>query len=271
MAKRRQQIERLPKAPLAEVVFELRWKLHGTPDTPDLLKIDPGLVPLLEAFTAGMKRHGYDFFRDMSPPFQTGAYGVARRFFKSPDNPFPIMQVGPGIFATNESSLYEWNAFKAQISVGLRTLFDSYPKITFFKLEPNLVELRYIDAFDKSLLGTVALLDFLDRGTSVKLQLPKILKDEKLFSGEAALWRGLKGWKSSRLSLDIGTGKKGGSEDIVRSETKVQSDGVGVPVLKNPGKFMRELDHWLEFAHGLTRPFFKELVLPDLMQKFEEP
>jgi uncharacterized protein (TIGR04255 family) len=100
-----------------------------------------------------MKRHGYGFFRDMSPPLETGAYGVARRFFKSPDSPFPIMQVGPGSLATNESSLYEWNTFKTQIGVGLCTLFDSYPQITFFKLEPSLVELRYIDVFDKSLLG----------------------------------------------------------------------------------------------------------------------
>jgi uncharacterized protein (TIGR04255 family) len=276
MVKRPRQVERLPKAPLAEVVFELRWKLLGTSDTPDIVKVDPGLIPLLDRFTLGMKRHGFDVFRDMSPPLQTAAHSVARRFFKGSDSAFPIMQLGPGIVATNESSLYEWNSFKAQITTCLRVLLSSYPKIPFFRLEPSLIELRYIDAFDKSLLGTAGLLEFLERGTSMKVQLPDMLIDKTRFSGETigriALSRALKGWKNSRFFVDIGSGKRaGGAEDIVRLETKVQCEGTGVPALKGPAGFLRNLNKWLEFAHGLTRPFFKEFVLPDLMQKFAEP
>jgi uncharacterized protein (TIGR04255 family) len=273
MAKRRTQIERLPKAPLAEVVFELRWNLYGSAGTPDFLKIDPGLIPLLESFTNQMKRHGYVTFRDMAPAPQMGAYGVARRYFKAPDRPFPIMQIGPGIFATNESSLYEWNTFKAQVVQGLRALFASYPKIAFFKWEPSLIELRYIDVFDKSLLGTTALFEFMERGTSMKLQKPPMLNDRNVFSGDAegriAITRDLKGWKKSRFSLDLASGTKGGSEDIVRLETKVQCEGAGVLALKTSAKFIKALDGWLEFAHGVTRPFFKEFVTPELMQKFK--
>lgn len=273
MAKRRHPIERLPKAPLAEVVFELRWTLQGPAEAPVLIKVDPGLLPLLDGFMGRMKQQGFPVFKDMSPALQTGGHGVVRRFFKGPDSPFPIMQVGVGIFAANESALYEWNAFKAQIFMGLRALLNSYPKISFFKLEPSFVELRYIDAFDKSLLGTAALFEFMERGMSVKLQTPKMLRDEKVFAGDAAgrvvFVRGLRGWKNSRFHLDITTAKKGGTEDIVRTETKVQCDGVGVPALKNPAKFMKDIDKWLEFAHGVTSPFFKELVLPNLMQKFK--
>ena len=185
MAQRRRRIARLPKAPLAEVVFELRWKLQGPPDSPPVLKADPGLLPLLDNFTNRMKKAGFGFSREMSPPLQTGGYGVARRFYKSSDSPFPIMQVGPGIFATNESSLYEWSAFKAQINVGLGAILDSYPKLGFYKLEPSYVELRYIDVFDGSLLGKATLFDFAERGTSLKFQLPKILTDGKRFVGDA--------------------------------------------------------------------------------------
>jgi uncharacterized protein (TIGR04255 family) len=273
MIPQRRRIERLPKAPLAEVVFELRWKLQGPPETPPIIKVDPGFLPLLESFTTGIKKIGFGTAKDMSPPLQTGAYGVARRFFKSPDSAFPIMQVGPGIFATNESSQYEWKAFKSQVKAGLRVLLDSYPKLGVFKLEPSMFELRYIDAFDKSLLGKAAFLDFLERGTSMKFELPKILTDRELFAGDAEgrfiFARDLKGWKNSRFIMDIGSGKSG-DEEVVRLETKVQCEDAGVPGLTMPARFMRETETWLNFAHGITSPFFKQFVLPHVMRKFEE-
>src|ERR1044072_977127 len=105
MAKKSARIDRLPKAPLAEVVFELRWKLPGPVDAPALMKSDPGLLPLLDPFTAGMKKIGFRSFKDIAPPLQTAGYGVARRYFKAAEQTFPIMQIGHGIFASNESSL----------------------------------------------------------------------------------------------------------------------------------------------------------------------
>jgi uncharacterized protein (TIGR04255 family) len=153
MAKKAPSADRLPKAPLAEVVFELRWALQSDPASPPILRTDPGLVPLLNGFTNRIKKAGYTVYNDMSPPSQTGAYGVARRFYLSADKPFPIMQIGPGIFASNASSLYEWKSFKAQINQGLRQLLKSYPQLGFFSFAPNYLELRYIDVFDKSLLG----------------------------------------------------------------------------------------------------------------------
>src|SRR5262249_36827941 len=154
-------------------------------------------------------------------------YAVVRRFFKGPDRPFPIMQIGHGIFATNESSLYEWKAFKAQAMTGLRVLLSSYPDLGVFKMEPNYLELRYIDAFDKSLLGKAAMFDFIDRGTTMKVTFPKMLTDSKVFSGDAngrfLFSRGLNGWKDSQFSVDLGTGKRAGTEDIVRLETKVRT------------------------------------------------
>src|SRR5688572_1001001 len=126
------KLARLPKAPLAEVVFELRWVLQSDPGLPPFLRNDPGLAPLLDSFTANMKKAGYGFTRDMSPATQTGAYGVARRYFLGADKPFPIMQIGPGIFATNASSLYDWKSYKAQVIQGVRAVFKSYPQLKSF-------------------------------------------------------------------------------------------------------------------------------------------
>lgn len=272
MAPKRRRAKRLPKAPLAEVVFELRWALQSQPGTPPVLQSDPGLLPLLNDFSQRMQKLGFGAFRDMAPPLQTGAYGVTRRYFKKADSPFPIMQVGPGIFAANESSQYEWGAFKKQVNDGIRALLAAYPKIEFAPLTPNYLELRYIDAFDKSLTGSANLFDFAESATSLKFELPTMLNNRKIFSGGAegrfSFVRDLKGWKPSRFVLDIGSGKNA-EEDIVHLTTKVTCAAPGVPKLRgNATSFVGEVNEWLEFAHDITSPLFEELIRPEIMKKF---
>jgi uncharacterized protein (TIGR04255 family) len=272
---KRTHVERLPKAPLAEVVFELRWALQTDPGSPPILRTDPGLVPLLEGFTGRIKKAGYGTYKDMSPPSQTGAYGVARRFYLNSDKPFPIMQIGPGIFASNESSLYVWSTFKAQVRKGLRELLKSYPKLGFFAFTPNYLELRYIDIFDKSLLGRTDLFYFANQGTTLQIDLPAMLNDRERFSGQAdgriIVRRNLKEWKNSSFIMDFASGKNTETnEDIARLETKVVCGGAGVPKFtKSHPKFIREVMNWLQFARGITSPFFKQFMRPELMAKFQ--
>jgi uncharacterized protein (TIGR04255 family) len=273
MAKKSRRTDPLPKAPLAEVVFELRWGLQGGPEGQAVLQSDPGLLPLLDSFTSRMKKIGFGTTKDMSHPLQTGAHGVARRFYKAADEPFPIMQIGPGIFASNESSEYEWKSFKSQVNRGLRVLLDAYPKLDFFSLSPNHIELRYIDVFGKSLLGNAALFHFIERGTSLKIELPPMLNNRKIFAvdpiGRFVFHADLKNRKGSEFSLDLASGKnKETKEDIVRMETKVFSKSSGVPVLKTHSKFLKEVGEWLEFAHGITSPLFKELISPDVLRNY---
>ena len=254
-------------------MFELHWVLQDGPDGQPALHSDPGLLPLMENFTGSIKKVGYGTINNMSHPLATGAYGVARRFFLA-DKPFPIMQIGPGIFATNDGPQYSWRTFKAQVTTGVRALLRSYPALAFFKLNPSHLELRYVDVFDKSVVGKATLFQFLNNATTLRFQLPAILDDKKNFAGEAdgrfALQRPLKAWKGSHVSLDIGSGKSSISgEDIVRMETRIITKNPGVPANTQPDRFIKALDGWLEFAHDFTSPFFKQLILPSVMSKFE--
>jgi len=43
--------ERLPNAPLAEVVFEIRWALQREETMPPPLRVDPGFGVLADSFT----------------------------------------------------------------------------------------------------------------------------------------------------------------------------------------------------------------------------
>ncbi len=156
---------RLPNAPLVEVVFELRWKLQPGPEDQAVLNSDPGLIPLLDAFTSNMKKAKFGFVREMSHPLQTGPYGVVRRYFRDSETPYPLMQVGVGIRAANASSQYTWLSFKEQVLFAVRTLISSYPKMDFFLLSPNHLELRYMDVFDKTVTDGADFFNFLNKDT----------------------------------------------------------------------------------------------------------
>src|SRR5262249_47747332 len=272
MAKKRAKAL-LPKAPLAEVVVELRWALQAGPQDVPVLQSDPGLIPLLEDFTREMKKIGFGSTRDMSHPLQTGAHGVVRRFYKANDRPFPIMQIGPGIFATNESSEYDWKPFKQQAEQGIRALLRSYPKFRFFVLKLIHVELRYIDVFPASLIGNAALFPFLEKQTALRIGLPAMLTNKRIVEldamGRFHYRARLAGRRQSELQLDLGSGKNTETgEDLVRMETKVFSLGTDVPPLGNTSKTFKAIGAWLEMAHDITSPLFKELIKSEALAKY---
>ncbi len=277
MPKKVKELERLPKAPLVEAVFELRWQLQEGPPGQPPLNSDPGLIPLIEAFTEKMKSARFAAIRDMSHPLATGPYGVVRRFFLTQEQPFPIMQIGPGIFATNEGPLYAWRSFKSQVKTGVRALFGSYPNLSFFKLRPSYLELRFVDVFDKSVLGKRGgLVHFINDATTLKFELPALLRNRQIITGDAdgrfAVQQALKGREDSLFLMDLGSGKNVDSgENIVRLETKVVTRSAGIPRFRQSAPFIRALDLWLDFAHKILSPFFEQFIRPDVMAKFKGP
>jgi uncharacterized protein (TIGR04255 family) len=275
VAKKGRHSTRLPKAPLAEVVFELRWNLQVGPQNQAVLHSDPGLLPLLDAFGSNVKKAKFGFVREMSHPLQTGPYGVVRRYFRDSETPYPILQVGVGIFAANASSQYEWPTFKDQVLLGTRALLSSYPKMDFFSLSPNLLELRYIDLFDKAVTGGADFFEFLNRDTSFDIGLPTMLRDRKIVSGvpvgRFTVETDLKTRKSSRLIVDVASAKHGDDqEDAIRMVTIVRTTGAGVLKLNNKATFLGQVAAWLDFAHEVTSPLFREIVSENIMRKFQE-
>jgi uncharacterized protein (TIGR04255 family) len=273
MVKKPKQPATLPKAPMVEVVFELRWTLQSGPPGEPVLQSDPGLLPLLGSFSGRMKKLGFSASTDLSHPLQTGPHGVVRRFFKTAKQPFPLMQIGPGIFATNEDAKYDWKEFRLQVNRGLKALLLAYPKLDFFPLVPNYLELRYIDVFNPSIVGAVGFLGFLGGGTTLKVELPSMLRDEAKFTADAVgrliARKEVRGRKNTEFALDIGSGRnQNTSEDIVRMETKVTTTSGGVPALKSPARFLKDVGDWLDFAHGITSPFFKDLIKPSVLSKY---
>lgn len=262
----------LPGAPLTEVVFELRWSLQPAP--PPLAQYDPMLIPMVQRFTDKMGKLGFPHRRDLVHPMQTGPHGVLCRFYRSPDSLFPIMQVGPGIFATNESAKYKWTPFRAQVVDGVRALLASYPTDLGAQLKPGYLELRYVDVFTKDIIGNSSFFEFAETGTTVTFSLPEFLKNRQMFwadpMGRFFYQRTLRERKDSSFAFDLSSAKSAETKDeIIQLVSRVSATGRGVPLLKTPGAFVVEVRKWLDFAHGVTSPFFKSFVKSEVMRKFQ--
>jgi uncharacterized protein (TIGR04255 family) len=136
--------DRLPKKPLAEAIFELRW----APDETRVkgLTVDPGFRLLVGRYYDRVKAD-YPNVVDLPTaqiPEELAAYAVRHQFRASKDGR-PVTQLGPGIVTVNETAAYSWATFKPRILSAVGALFESYPT-EIAPCVPNEVMLRYLNA-----------------------------------------------------------------------------------------------------------------------------
>lgn len=268
--------KRLPKAPLAEAVFEMRWALVG-PQGPEaiLFATDPGFAPALEAFTRLVTKAGFPVIRNMNEGSNTvaGPHSVVRRFYAKEGFGFPLLQIGSGIFASNQATDYDWKEFKKQALKGIGFLTTSYPKMRDFPFKPVHMELRYIDAFDETIAETNDLIAFINEATEFKIAIPDFLNDKKHFAGPTSgrniFTRQIAKRKSTSLYMDIASAQRSTGARIIRIESKITSLADDVPKFRTAAAFAKDVSKWLDSAHDILSPLFERVVQPQIMQKFK--
>lgn len=264
---------KLPNAPLTEVIFELRWALEGDPKSPVQFRHDP-LYPLTSSnFTEKAKLQGFGFRKEMEGgPAGPFGHNIHHRFCKSEDKLFPLWQIGPGIFACNESTDYEWGDFKSSLKNGLEALLSSYPKIESFPMRPVHLELRYIDGFSSDLIGHSDLLKFLGNDVNFDLKVNDFMRS-KPFSGQTRghieVIRDVRGEKDTVFAVNIATASQA-KPAIIQMTSKVMQRSDFIELGKNNRAFVANVLKWAERAHELTHEFFQSFVTEPLMSKFEE-
>lgn len=264
---------KLPSAPLSEVVFELRWALEGAADTPIQFQQDPLYPQLASDFTAKAKSQGFIVRKELqSGPAGPLGHNVHYRFCKSEEKLFPLWQIGPGLFACNESTDYEWSDFKSSLKNGLQALLSSYPKVKSFPMRPIHLELRYIDGFSSDLLGHNDLIEFLGKDVNFSLEVNDFMKS-KPFSGETKghieLIREVKGKKDTVFAVNIATASQA-KPAIIQMTSKVLKKSDFIDLGDNNRTFVANVLRWAEDAHELTHDFFQSFVSKPLMSKFKE-
>lgn len=262
---------KLPNAPLVEVVFELRWALEGQDDVPVQIRHDPAFHLLAYEFSENAKARGWGVRREMAKS-PTGPLGhsIQYRYYRDENSSFPILQIGPGIFAYNESTNYEWSSYRNSLREAARVLLSSYPKSKALKIKPVHLELRYVNSFGNKLLGHNDLLQFLKNDTKLALEPNTFLKSDALigaFEGVISMRRQLSKDTMSTFIVDIGTGKSSNSPSIVVN-SKVVKKSTHVDLGNNSRSIIANLIQWIDVAHEVTHAFFLDFVSEALMQEF---
>ena len=249
--------------PLVEVYIEIRWALK----TDKGRQFDPHYKFLLGHLFDRIKSKypKYESLPAASVPDEMVGHVVQHRFRSKP-NDWPLVQLGPGIFAFNETSKYIWSSFRESALAAVNDFFQAYPAPEDLKIES--VFLKYIDAlpFDSA---SQDLLNYLQDKLKINIALPSDLFKETGVSRQPATFN----WQISfpyevlhgRVFLGLATGqqrKEGGSQPALIWETRVHSTGDDVPDM--PDGF----ENWLETAHDLTHDWFFKLIKGDLEKEF---
>jgi uncharacterized protein (TIGR04255 family) len=259
---------KLPNAPLVEVVFEVRWQLVGLPDAPPPLQRDPGYFQCLDTLFEKVKTLGFKV-RKLAGTSGWLPHTVEHRFYRSDTESFPVIQIGPGVFAVNESTAYTWDGFRELCLSAVALLLSSYPKLTAFPFTPTQLELRYIDAF-KPTAPHSNLFDFLNNSTQLRFELPPFLRSEHfdpIREAQIDVTVPLRGTKDSRFAIRLSRRDVDNTPSVLMQTAYTTTSG---SLIGKPGALSTtSLQRWLDDAHEVASPFFKEFVSDSLMAQFK--
>jgi hypothetical protein len=252
----------LLRKPLAEAVFELRWRLTGTPPGP---VIDPN-YKLLVGSLYGAVRDEYPHHEQLptaAVPDEFVPYLIQHRFRHS-EGGYPLVQVGPGIFAFNETTGYSWRTYLPRVLAAVAKLRETYPAGTpSSELVPASLMLRYINVVPFDLAGG-DVFKYLSDNLRVNIAYPQELFTDQPVERQpnAILLQ-----SAHRLTNPAGvvvikfSAGDASGESRLLWETQVQSIEGDVPELDG-------LEQWLQQAHDVARAWFYTLIEGNLEAEF---
>jgi len=245
---------KLPKAPLQEAIFEMRWPLQ--PDSSGQQLHDAEYPFALGKFQEALKphfpHHVAKFPNDI--PHQLLNYQVAHQFWKG-ENTWPVSQLSPGIATLNDTEKnYEWNkTYLPNVKIALSALEISYRHLTF-----NALSLRFIDVVRVSDYGKKTWEEFVNDHINFSFSNHYNTRGSlKHFHFEQSFEMG----DTDLLSVTFSTAFNNKKEEVFIWQTAVN----------HHGKVSDEqVINWLEKAHDCSSVMFKEICKNDFYASFSE-
>ncbi len=257
----------LSKAPLIEVIFEMRWGSVPASVKGGRQEINFEF-PVEEAdmlpgrFQTELRSLGFNTV-ERPNQMQQMPHVVMHRFREAP-NKWPCYQLGLGIFTANQiNDGYKWETFEDTVIKGL-TALKSVHETGLSGLQNVGIELRYQDGF--VLADGESHASFLDKKLNIQFDVSKDFADSEKFGGGVEIQKLV--FKSEVkqplgiiiVTLDPGfiNGKSGFiMNTIVRSSITEQE------------KILNRLKTWLNEAHEIQRHAFATLIDPTYAKEFE--
>lgn len=247
--------DHLPSKPLVETILEIKW---GEPTRPD------PAYPVIVGRLYEKVKDRYGVIEDLAlaqfPP--AVAVHIPRHRFRTTENGWPLVQIGPGVAVLNDTGKYNWKDFKRKALEFFPDVRDAHPQPA--ELDISSLKLEYIDAVDFDFL-TTDVRSFLRNKLHVSIKLPQnVFQDQPVQDRPAYALVQLAfptGSPKGRIQLSLSTGQKEGKPAVVM-QTFVMSTGPDAQ--EGWGSF----EGWLDGAHQIIRHWFFALVQGDLLEEF---
>lgn len=247
-------MSKLPKAPLQEVIFEVRWSLKPDSDSGQIVDIG---YELASGRLSTIVEKDFSHYRRILPkdiPEQLLPYKVVHQYWSS-ENKWPVLQLGPGIFTINcTDEAYDWeNNFRGLIKQGIDWLMQSYKQ----SLQIQLASLKYIDAIRVDDYGGI------DNGWQDFIEANFNFKYSNLFNTRG---------KQKQIQVNQTFELEDGSDlqlqiaDAIRNNDKALVWQTAI--IKKALFDVEDLFNWADYAHNVTHELFKELIKPELYASF---
>ncbi len=251
----------LENKPLVEAMLEFRWKLSA-PRSPGFEE-DPHYRLLLGRFSEKVE-NDYPFHESLPStqiPDAMVAH-MAQHRFRTSEEGWPLIQVGPGLMTVNDTSGYTWDDFKKRCDKAVKSLLNAHPAKE--KFEAQDLTLRYINAVDMD-SSKESVFNFLRSKMQTNISLPdSLFENGRVRNSPTTL-----NWQASfptddpggNVTLRFATGIHKNKPALIW-ETLAQATHEHVPTI--PDGFPA----WLERAHDLTDDWFFKMIEVELKERF---
>lgn len=254
---------RLKNPPLIEVILEVRWELKES--TP-IGKRDPHYQFLLGVFHEKTKEE-YPYHEELPtsrvPDEVTG--GVVKHRFRTGENDWPLIQIGPGVMTVNETKKYDtFDSFNPRALAAVEFLFESYPN----SAELNIIDLqlRYINAYEFDYTEE-KVQEFISQQMHVKSELPSFFLENKKIEQYPVSYATRTSLRCNEppgvVSLWIDTGHKLKKRAIIWKHM-FQSTNEDVPNMPD------DFSEWLQQAHDIIHIGFDGIIKGSLEGEFNK-
>ena len=256
----------LPKKPLVEAIFELRWALQQQEQQPNQAGIDPGFQILLGRF---YDKVSADFpesenlemaiFPEMMTPY------LVRNRFRKTKNGWPLVQLGTGILSVNDTESYDWSTFKPMLHKAVEILLETYPR-NIAPLIFSQVTLRYVDAIPLNALdGNKRFLEFLKDYLHTNISIDPLLFDNPSLAGApSALTLRL----NYPLQKPHGVGVIAFSSGMKQNVPSIIWENMVISPQQQVPQTLAAFDSWIDEAHAITDRWFFGLSRGKLLETF---
>lgn len=249
MAKR-EHIEKLPNAPLQEVVFELLWEMdYDSSGRP----FDQGFEFAQGIFAEKIKKEFHFHKRTIPEGFPLTTYPKPIHQFWKGVNEWPVIQIGPGILTINDiEKNYTWKEFKKLVTKTIKVFINAYKK----ELKFIISGLKYIDAVE---IGENDFLTFINDNFNIKLtnnfvssgKITNVKINETFFIKDIG-----------DLDILISSGMSKNSKPSVIWQSKI---------LKRENFSFQDIIPWVDKAHAVVSEHFKQTIKDSFYASFNEP